>query len=649
MDFNETIYNRILKYVKENPDSVYLPQDFDEAGKKDAYFIFNAKCGTEKFEIENSNNLIKLISNYLNDEAQYNDLIEYIHEFPIIVYYFEFCRILEMQIKESLLSRKKVIEVGKKFVTESNDNEQIKLGITLLGLSADIQTKTILETIALHNEFTFYVVVSMKHWNYYNSFVFELAQKTEDYGKLHCVKNLEPINDEMKTWFIEESCNNTVFKSLSAIMCVDKVDMSWYLKTREITKIEFSNISRLIYYIFSVDENDIYELEDSLETVEFYLKYAEEYAEGFEDLCAIVYIKRWMRAYWEQFNVDIEKKNGWTSNIESKVGDICKNLLKDKKWVPVLKSAIYNAEEDVEIYTRIAESIGFDLTFNMLDSVLKKDKFNIEVFYFLYTKDDEGDIKNVIDYAKNTLPYQVIFSGSEEINEDDLTVENKPDICLLYILKYLNNCNYIEFELTTMALQARFQKCREEAIKYLRNNKEHWNEKIVCKIREAIEFEVNDKLLRKLKRLIGGETIDKKKERKYVDISKQRLKPHIKDIYLFSTYIAGVYYRDTSVVEDYIGVNDILFLKGEPENPYDKNAILVTNENGYVLGYLPKSVNKIPKNLLAGGKFLYAIIEEYSLESNTISIDVYLSCKDVIDSVEELMKISESKVNYYKQ
>lgn len=649
MNLEESIYSKILKYVQENLNSIYMLQDFEIDGENDTNYVFKVTDSNKKFECQSSNNLINHISNFLKDEAKYDDLVEYIHCFPIIEYYFELCRILEMHIKENLLNREKLIEVGRKFVTESNDKEEIKLGITILGLSADLHTKNILETIALHNEFTFYVVVSMKNWDNYNLFVYKLGQKTKGYGKVHCLKNLQPINDEIKTWFIEEGCNNTVFKNLSAIMCVDKVDMSWYLKTREITKFEFSNISRLIYYIFSVDKNDIYKLEDSLETVEIYLKHAKQYGENFDDLCGIVFIKRWMRPYWEEFNVDVEKENGWTSNIENRIKNTCKELLKDRKWIPVLKNAINIAEEDVEIYIHVAEAIGFDLNFDIFQLVLKKDKFNVGVFYFLYEDDDRFNIKKVVEYGKNTLPYQTIFSGPEEIDEDELTIENKPDICLLYILKFLNNSDYMEFELPLMALKARFQKCREEAIKYLRNHKEYWDKRVIIKIKEVIEVEVNSTLLRKLKRLIGEDTIDKEKLRKYVDISKERLNPHSKDIYLFSTYIAGVYYRDITVLEDDMDIKDIFFLKEEPENPYDKNAIIVISEKGYVLGYLPKSVNKIPKNLLAGGKYLYAVLEEYSLEKNKMFISVYLSYKDVIENAMELLEISKPKIDYYKQ
>ena len=43
----------------------------------------------------------------------------------------------------------------------------------------------------------------------------------------------------------------------------------------------------------------------------------------------------------------------------------------------------------------------------------------------------------------------------------------------------------------------------------------------------------------------------------------------------------------------------------EPYNPYDRHAILVKNQEGKKLGYLPRSKNEVLFHLMDAGKFLY--------------------------------------------
>ncbi len=56
------------------------------------------------------------------------------------------------------------------------------------------------------------------------------------------------------------------------------------------------------------------------------------------------------------------------------------------------------------------------------------------------------------------------------------------------------------------------------------------------------------------------------------------------------------------------------FLKREPENIYDCNAILVTAEDGYVLGYIPKEQNCLCPRQWIKGESLYAILMDYLSE-----------------------------------
>ena len=104
------------------------------------------------------------------------------------------------------------------------------------------------------------------------------------------------------------------------------------------------------------------------------------------------------------------------------------------------------------------------------------------------------------------------------------------------------------------------------------------------------------------------------------------LKPLIKEIHLFDTYVAGVsYLKDKTVLEN-IKIKDRLTLQRE-DNKFDDKAILILTSEGKKLGYVPEKDNIIFSRLMDAGKMLVAYITEIkkrSIDYQQISIGIYL-------------------------
>ena len=104
------------------------------------------------------------------------------------------------------------------------------------------------------------------------------------------------------------------------------------------------------------------------------------------------------------------------------------------------------------------------------------------------------------------------------------------------------------------------------------------------------------------------------------------LKPLIREIHLFDSYVAGTtYLKDASVLEK-IKVDDPLTLKRE-NNMYDKNAILVLTADKKNLGYLPEKDDTVFARLMDAGKILKAKITDISTKDDyftMINIAIYL-------------------------
>ena len=104
------------------------------------------------------------------------------------------------------------------------------------------------------------------------------------------------------------------------------------------------------------------------------------------------------------------------------------------------------------------------------------------------------------------------------------------------------------------------------------------------------------------------------------------IKPLIREIHLFDTYIAGTtHLKDKSILQA-IKVDDKLSLQRE-DNEYDKNAILVQNAEKKKLGYVPEKDNIIFSRLMDAGKKLTAKIIEIKPRNElftVITIGIYL-------------------------
>ena len=103
------------------------------------------------------------------------------------------------------------------------------------------------------------------------------------------------------------------------------------------------------------------------------------------------------------------------------------------------------------------------------------------------------------------------------------------------------------------------------------------------------------------------------------------LKPLIREIHLFDSYIAGTTHLKDPEVLDTVKAGDMLNLKRE-DNKFDDKAILVLNEAGQKLGYVPEKDNVVFARLMDAGKLLKAKVTDVELKGgfHMIRIGIYL-------------------------
>lgn len=123
----------------------------------------------------------------------------------------------------------------------------------------------------------------------------------------------------------------------------------------------------------------------------------------------------------------------------------------------------------------------------------------------------------------------------------------------------------------------------------------------------------------------------------------------MKDIYLNTIQISETNYVDMSEVSNKLFEEELVYLKRESTNVYDENAILVTTNEGYVLGYIPKSDNFILRNLMDNNKYIYGYIKSINDDYTNIRIDLYLSYEDVLEEITDTLTLLSNNYNSYLQ
>ncbi|MCK9536455.1 MAG: HIRAN domain-containing protein [Bacilli bacterium] len=103
--------------------------------------------------------------------------------------------------------------------------------------------------------------------------------------------------------------------------------------------------------------------------------------------------------------------------------------------------------------------------------------------------------------------------------------------------------------------------------------------------------------------------------------------PHQRDIFLFSTYIAGTsHIENIDEIAAEFSDDEVFSFYREPDNLHDNKAIMIKNNHGDKVGYVPQADNLIFSRLMDNGKLLFGKLTNHQVRGkwHKIDIDIYL-------------------------
>lgn len=106
------------------------------------------------------------------------------------------------------------------------------------------------------------------------------------------------------------------------------------------------------------------------------------------------------------------------------------------------------------------------------------------------------------------------------------------------------------------------------------------------------------------------------------------LKPFAREIMLVEGHVAGTGHREVADLDPTLTPGAMLVLRREPTNPHDSLAIMILDEAGHHIGYVPRAKNEALARLMDAGKLLFGRIESKAWLGEWLRLDVRIYMRD---------------------
>ena len=500
----ESIYKYINRMAIQNPGLPYTFQEPYIAGCIDVNYVLWGDdlpfLHRERLALE----LVEYVADCVYEQIDIEELGFLLQERPVLWYLDNFNSRMKLYISEGLIDAKKLYILGMELATQSGDEELVKLGMLILGYFENDVTRQILKTLGLHSDFTLYALEAARNFTNYNQFIYELAQNTLGFGKLAALYVLEPVHQRQKEWLFQNGMTYGVVPDITAILCLEKVEMATFYQNLTMTEENFSRLSRLIAYGF--EDNDIRGFSQGLTIVAKYLKAAPRYAKTFIDLAGIVIIEDCMILSRMPEYMDIADDHGdWPIERQELIRETCHELIEHPKWDNIVFYELSQPQEETSLIISVLEGLEIYPTFETFIPLLERDLFDMDIFEYLLIENPEYYLEDVFQYITHILSDTEVFEGPQVISEEDVTFEHRPDIWALYLLRTMLEEGIDEEEFFVHCLSARFPDVRIEAINALRENRHSWGSQVIPALEQAYDMEPMESIKKQLWTLINWE------------------------------------------------------------------------------------------------------------------------------------------------
>ena len=627
------IYDKLEKYWNLYKYKSYKNQNIEIAGEVECDELYGECSYDIRTKNKLSQELLNLLIKNINEE-NLESISMYMKKYHIIKYYFVLINKLKALINEDDSIKETIDVLGQRLVKSEDDN-LIKLGLTLLKVTKNDSAVEIFKMFSNHNEFILYAIEGIKEYEKSNTIIFNICKSAKGYGKIIAVTNLEIMTPEIEIWAMENTHENEFLEPiLNYITFDDERYLDYFMKRK----------SKRKYKLFTEKLELLMELKEffregvSIDIILAYYDYFTYYEVEFENINLIAkMINNILSKYKESELIE-------DTFIREKLEFILRYILNSdfrKAILDELNKPGYNKGEVLDLAKLIRVKIEFE---HFID-ILEENPLNYGVCEYIIDEGSEEEISKLIKSIDGYILSSEVISKEENISiKETEEYQYIYDKSLHLVVKNIENFTETFLALNVKALLARCIETRIEAFNNIKNfivESTEYKDKIDEVIAKCSLEEKDEKLKRSMLRYLDGNKNNKTS--RYENLKNIKVKPCGKDIFLKSIFIAGTNFVNLALIEKNLKAKKMVFFKREKNNLYDKNAIMVIADNGYFLGYIPRKDNYIMKNLMDNSKKIYGVIESVSEDFKEIKVNIYLSNSDVMDEVTEILNMMSNR------
>ena len=158
-------------------------------------------------------------------------------------------------LQETILDNREELDVQQMvrfadtLISGSSGRELIKVGLIILEIvdtSSDPELRRVIRTLGLSDEFTIFSVFIMRHWPDGQMEILDLARRVHGWGRIHCVRFIEPVNEEITHWLLMNGIDNSVIRDYSALEVFDKINVEGMLDRTDLSDDEAKAVLNII-------------------------------------------------------------------------------------------------------------------------------------------------------------------------------------------------------------------------------------------------------------------------------------------------------------------------------------------------------------------------------------------------------------------
>ncbi|WP_129721418.1 hypothetical protein [Xylanivirga thermophila] len=114
--------------------------------------------------------------------------------------------------------------------------------------------RDIIKVFAYYDEFSLNCIWWMKSWPDANDEIFKVAQKTDGWGRIHALREIDKLSDEQQVWILNNAISNSVFPAYTALDIYHKCNVLTRLKG----DIDSDTLDSIVFLIVSLlDEGPV--------------------------------------------------------------------------------------------------------------------------------------------------------------------------------------------------------------------------------------------------------------------------------------------------------------------------------------------------------------------------------------------------------